>query len=764
MENNTQTNTQTSSTQPVSSQQPITPPVVPAPTVSISQQPIQPQPQQPKPVQQIPVQQQSYQQRVQQQTLQRQQPLQRQPGNRPPPSPKKVIYGCFGCFGLAVLIFIVFVLIFVSQTSATGENPLARSLGLNTATFINTIILLVNLVFGAVALMLFLFAIVGFFRIFMARRDDKDSRRKGVTMAAVSGLLLMFLAFIWIVTYLFLSSKRVAEQKTVRSPIVTIPESTLNLTAPIEVKFDASGLPINTRNYDVLTYFWNFGDGSTATVIAPTHAYKDKGNNNGRFDVSLQVTKRDRRSNAESVDNYTTVVTIAKVELSADFTMDPSSGSAPLTVQFDAGNSEAPGAQITNYDWDFDANNDFKDGEGKNISHEFTQVGTYKVTLRVTDDSGQYKIVTKEIDVTGPNTATPVIDIPTKDGKYYAGVQYTFLGEKSTSPNGSIQKYEWDFGDGSPKANTRTANHTYKKGGTFEVILKVTDETGVTGELSQKIKVEIAESAPIAVITTVPAPAKSEDDFIVGTVPFEVAFDATKSEDPDNNIVDYKWDFDGDETIDDTGEKVTYAYKESGTYNATLTVVDAENNESKTSRVVKVQAQPLQARVTATPFDGVVPLTVTFDATSSSYPNGKIVSYEWDFGDGSAKRIDVGKVTYKYTKIGTFNATVTAISSDNMRSTAQTPISVRPVALTACFETSLETGPAPLAIEFDPRCSTGGPIAKYSWDFGDQETSKTRKPVHTFLTPGSYTVTLEVADSQNVINTFSKNILVTGQI
>lgn len=682
---------------------------------------------------------------------------------RKPPNPKKLLFGCLGCSGIALLFFIIFVLVFVSQTTASGENPLARSLGVDTGSFINTLILLVNLIFGVISVGLFMVMIIGFFRLFMARKDDKEAKKRGVTQAGVSGLLLLVFAIMWVGIYLFLSAKKVPVQKANTSiGIITDPASTLQLTAPITVKFDGSQLPINTKTYDILSYSWSFGDGQTSTVPVTTHTYSDKGSNNGRFDVNLEVTKRDKKTKEETSDTYTTIVTIANVKINPVINATPESGPGPLSVDFDASASTAPAGDIVSYEWDFDNNNIFTDATGSTVSHTFEQQGTYKVNLRVTDNTGQFEVGTKEINVTPPNVPVAMIDIPTTNGKYFTGNQYTFLGEKSTSPNGEIKKYEWDFGDGSPKANTRTANHVFKSQGTYEVHLTVTDETGVTGEGTNTIKVEVAESAPIAAIKTSPAAGKDES-LIAGTMPFEVVFDATGSKDPDNNIVDYKWDFNGDGTSDDTGEKVTYVYKEPGTYNATLTVVDAENNEGNAVIVVKVGSQPLQARISAEPVEGVVPLTVVFDASSSSYPNGQIVSYEWDFGDGTPKRIDVSKVTYKYTKIGTFTASVSAIASDNTRSTAQTPVNVRPVPLTSCYEASTETGAAPLTVEFDPRCSTGT-VAKYSWDFGDGETSKTRKPTHTFNKPGSYEVTLEVSDAQNVLDTFTKSILVTGAI
>src|SRR4029079_752762 len=131
----------------------------------------------------------------------------------------------------------------------------------------------------------------------------------------------------------------------------------------------------------------------------------------------------------------------------------------------------------------------------------FDQIGSYKVNLRITDDTGKFKVATQEIQVTDANIPKAVINIPTADGKYYANVQSSFQADNSTSPNGKITKYEWDFGDGSSKANTRSANHIYKSQGLYEVTLTVTDETNVSGSSTQKIKVEQQASAPIAVIT-----------------------------------------------------------------------------------------------------------------------------------------------------------------------------------------------------------------------------------------------------------------------
>ncbi len=689
-----------------------------------------------------------------------QQPL----AGRKPPNPRRLLYWTLGCFGCSILLFVLFVLLFVSQTSANGSNALAQSLGLDTASFINSLITLVNVIFGFFSIILFIIAVVGIFRAAMARKDDKDSRKRGLTLAGASGLMLVFLVFIWVGIYLFLSSKKViAPTSTQQIGIVTDPAVTLNLTAPVTIKFDGTKLPIDTKKYEILSFLWDFGDGNTSTVQSPSDTYTSLGKNNGRYDVKVTVNLKDITSGQETTQSFADIVTISNVKINADFTANPDTGPAPLAVNFDASNSTAPAGQIQSYEWDFDNTNLFKGGTGVKISHTFDQVGNYTVNLRVTDNTGNFAIVSKQITVQGPNLPTAVISIPTDDGHYWAGTQYTFAGDQSTSPVGKITTYSWDFGDQSPQASTRTATHTYKAAGDYVVSLTVTDDKGGQGNITQKITVENPVGAPIAAFTTVPPEAKAGDGFISGTVPFTVNFDGSPSKEQNGTIVDYKWDFDGDGKIDAAGKQVQYVYNTAGTYNATLTVYDDQNKTGSQIMVVKVAAQGLQSRITATPADGVVPLTVTFDASGSSYPTGQIVSYQWDFGDGTPKRIDASQVTYQYTQIGTFTAKVTATASDGSTSTASIPINIRPVPLKACFEASTTQGAAPLTVDFDPHCSTGT-IAKYSWDFGDGQTSRTRKPTHTFTNPGNYVVKLEVADNQNVVDDFTMNILATGAV
>jgi PKD repeat protein len=224
------------------------------------------------------------------------------------------------------------------------------------------------------------------------------------------------------------------------------------------------------------------------------------------------------------------------------------------------------------------------------------------------------------------------------NGKFLINKAYLFDAGDSTSPDGTINKYEWNFGDGTGTKKSKTVTYGFKQEGVYEVTLKVTDEKGNTATKSQKIIIGNPPRVPKAIIETMPIKGSAKS--LTGAAPFEVEFNAQNSTDPDNNITEYRWDFESDGRDDQFGPVVTKVFEKAGTYKVTLTVQDSDDNESKEILFVTVTPPGLSARVTATPNFGTVPLVVSFDASASSYPDGQIIGYEWDFGDKTPKRQD----------------------------------------------------------------------------------------------------------------------------
>ncbi|HEC63045.1 MAG TPA: PKD domain-containing protein, partial [Candidatus Acetothermia bacterium] len=142
-----------------------------------------------------------------------------------------------------------------------------------------------------------------------------------------------------------------------------------------------------------------------------------------------------------------------------------------------------------------------------------------------------------------------------------------------------------------------------------------------------------------------------------------IQFDASASSDPDGSIVSYSWDF-GDGTTT-SGVRVNKSYSSAGTYTVTLVVRDdrgATDSETKQVTVGPPPNQPPTARFSYTPTNPDPGDVVSFDASASSDPDGSIVSYSWDFGDGTTG--SGVTVNHAFPADGTYTVTLTVQDDD----------------------------------------------------------------------------------------------------
>jgi len=279
-----------------------------------------------------------------------------------------------------------------------------------------------------------------------------------------------------------------------RVPIARFTASLLSGTSPLIVDFDAG------TSYDpdgsIASYAWDFGDGTTATGKTASHTFT--ATTTQTYTVTLTVTDDDGAT-AMASRSIEVLVTAPSDNNppTARFTVSPSYGNSPLTVQFDASLSRDTDGSIELYSWNF---GDGSTGSGKVLTHEFTAVATTNVTvtLTVTDDNGATGTTTAVITVMVPEvvaTDGPTASFTVTDqNKIHDGdppsepslFEVEFDPSASTAAAGGhyIEFYLWNFGDGETATMTTDAKftHTYQlwaQAHTFVATLTVIDEQGL---------------------------------------------------------------------------------------------------------------------------------------------------------------------------------------------------------------------------------------------------------------------------------------------
>ena len=649
--------------------------------------------------------------------------------------------------------------LYMTASSSEGGSSLLNSLGIVSGSISGFLYLALSMFFSLLGILSLVGLLISVFKFLNAKSVNKDKKKNALTLFIISAVV--FLISVSLVIFLSGNIKSsntaefIPEQEVLEPSIVTNPENTLGLVAPVEIEFSAENIGIDLTNNEIISYNWDFGDGAQASGKSTVHTFKTKPDD-GIFQTSLTVFYREINNQSAEINelNLTKTISIDNIETTALFTMTPNSGQAPLDVDFDASMSVDPDGSIVRYEWDFDGDT-IIDDDGVKSSFRFMENGDYNVTLYLTDNNGRVVEASQLLSIKGDEIFDVLIQNSPNDEVLAPGRSYNFDASRSKSMEGDIVKYEWNFGDGKTKVGQKVT-HTFNTEGMYVVVLDMQDDLG--NKISFEKEYTISKSPSGIFIDVKTLPELTRNNTINGEVPLRVEFDASASS--GGPIVDYAWDFENDGVIDFNGQSASHTYINSGEYQAKLILTGVNGKQATKVLNVNVDKAGLMTKVQAEPLIGEVPLTVDFDATSTKVPEGvNIVAFRWDFGDGTPILREGPIVTHKFTQTGDFNVKVTAITDENETDMSEITVFVNEIALNACFSPSRESGPAPLVVQFNPGCSTGN-AQEFTWDFGTSQKVKERKPTFTFEEPGSYEVELEVSDTNNNVSTFTKTITV----
>jgi gliding motility-associated-like protein len=298
--------------------------------------------------------------------------------------------------------------------------------------------------------------------------------------------------------------------------------------------------------------------------------------------------------------------------------------------------------------------------------------------------------------------------------------------------------YLWNFGNGNTSALT-SPGATYNTPGVYSVVL-----TASNGASSNTHTVSISVYAnPIPNFSTSAMPS------CVGQ---QVTF-------TDNSIagsgVISKWDWDfGDGTNLSTNTiTTTHAYANAGIFPVTLIVTNSNGCSKSIINNVTVNSAP-HANFTGTPTNACHPPTPVNFTNTSTFTGA--VTYLWNFGDGNTSTLANPTNVYNFT--GTYPISL-EITQQGCKDTMIKPNYVVIEDIVPDFNSDRQSVCEGQTVAFTDQ-STPLSITR-TWDFGDGVTSTLANPTHTYVTAGTYTVSLLNASAIGCSHSLVKNDYIT---
>ncbi len=412
------------------------------------------------------------------------------------------------------------------------------------------------------------------------------------------------------------------------------------------------------------------------------------------------------------------------------------------------------GRAITHQYWNFGDNVTVNDVA--TTSHTYTVADNYTVKHTIITDVGcKADTAFHVVAVNDPPVADFRIEAPSCVTK---AVTFTDLSTVST---GAITRRTWNFGDGSASVITTTADpvtHIYASTGTFTVTLVAETASGcASSPASHTVTVHPNPVVDFA-LPNVCLPAGTAQFTANATIA-----DGTQAQ------FGYSWDF-GDGTAPVASATATHTYTSTGPYPVSLTVTS--NNgcaTTATKNLTTIYAEPKAEFTVAA--EACLGNAVTF-TNSSTAPGSTIVEWQWDFdGDGIVDEVRTSGApfTHTYTAAGTYNVILkvkSAIGCESVSAdhTATHTVTVNPLpvadfapVLPACKDQVLSLN--------DISVSNAGTITKWTWNFGEGGGNVVQAPVggmvtHTYATPGTYTVTLQVETDKGCVSAVTSHQVV----
>lgn len=448
---------------------------------------------------------------------------------------------------------------------------------------------------------------------------------------------------------------------------------------------------------------WDFGNGATATKQNPSTTYFKP----GTYTVTLTATNSSG-SNTVTRQAYIHVYEVPNVDFSADIV----AGCTPVKVSFTDKSPSTPGSTNVSWLWDFGNGTQSTD---QNPVTEYNTTGDFNVVLKVTNDKGCSKTVTKADYI----NMTPGVNVQFTHTPPFACQPPANISFTSTSTGPGNLTYTWNFGD-SATATGATASHIYTARGTYPVSLAVTSDLGCTDTLKIDSSIAVGEF---------------NTDFTVDKICQNAPVTFTNSSMPQPTASSWQFSDGTSDSVINPVKKFTTA----GDY--TITLINTYSSCTDTAvKTISVLPQAITDFSTADSISCQPPLTANFNSSSQNAS-----SYEWDFGDSTTATGT--NVSHIYNSNGIYTVTLITVNANGCTDTLQKKDYIKIAQPTISFSNLPVRGCVPYTLRPIAVIKALDNVTSYTWDFGDGTTATGLNPSHTYTQQGTYTIILTITTS-----------------
>lgn len=471
---------------------------------------------------------------------------------------------------------------------------------------------------------------------------------------------------------------------------------------------------LSTSPNIITSWHWDFGDGTSSTSQSPSHEYTQDG------DYNVCLTIHDVHGCSNNSCHNIVVNPIENNDCQALFESNQISNA--LILEFTDLSSSL--YTITSWSWDF---GDGSSSSLQNPVHTYAHDGSYNVCLTIHDSHGCHHTYCNQIIV------NPIEQLDCHASFDFVQIINTLsvdFTDKSTSSY-NINSWYWDFGDGEI-STLQNPSHTYAHSGTYYVCLTIHDDHGCSSTYCHHVTIDSVSQSDCHAL------------FGFSQIINTLTINFTDSSSSQNSIIAWLWNFGDGNTS--TLQNPSYTYAHPGTYFVCLTIMDNTGCHNTSCHHITVE-QYVQNDCHAAFVFEQISNTLTINFTDSSSSQNLIISWLWDFGDGSSS--DLQNPTHTYSHDGNYYVCLTISDSSSCHNTTCHHIMVNHFDNSCHASFTFHTDSLENIFNFTNTSSGTNSQTTYLWDFGDGQTSTEENPTHTYTNTGTYLVCLFIQDTTN---------------